>query len=68
MSVLFDCVHSDDLRPVLNSKGGPVFPYHNVPLVSIDIKQAEARALASTQETIRRSEKHEESLSRGDVS
>jgi len=54
---VFESVHSDDLRPLVDIKTGqPVrSPYEGIALVTIDAAAVEARALALLQESI---EKH----------
>ena len=53
MTIVFESVHNDDLRPAVDKSGKPVrSPYEGVDVYTIDAAAVEARALALLKESI----------------
>ena len=53
MTIVFESVHNDDMRRVVDKAGNPVrSPYEGVGVYTIDAAAVEARALALLQESI----------------
>jgi hypothetical protein len=53
MTIVFESVHNDDMRRVVDKAGSPVrSPYEGVGVYTIDAAAVEARALALLQESI----------------
>ena len=53
MTIVFESVHNDDMRRVVDKAGNPVrSPYEGVCVYTIDAAAVEARALALLQESI----------------
>lgn len=53
MTIVFESVHNDDMRRVVDKAGNPVrSPYEGVDVYTIDAAAVEARALKLLQESI----------------
>lgn len=53
MTIVFESVHNDDMRRVVDKAGNPVrSPYEGVGVYTIDAAAVEARALAMIMESI----------------
>ena len=53
MTIVFESVHNDDMRRVVDKAGNPVrSPYEGVGVLTVDVAAVEARALKLLQESI----------------
>ena len=53
MTIVFESVHHDDMRPAVDKAGNPVrSPYEGVDVYTIDAAAVERRALAMIMESI----------------